>query len=296
MATINPYSSGLVTSVEKAVQNLARIFYKNHFINEGLHVGELIDEIIALLEIDVLYFDFQQPEASGKPIKGIYLRSNNLQEKSHKFVIHKNDSEKTQNFTILHELFHHLLMEDQTSELAQLLANEEILERAGDYFAACLLMDEKKFKMHFDFLQKTYAQKERFEFEKIVFKLSDAFITPYESVVRRLAETGLLKNEQGHLLEYKEDEFILRREAIIGPTVLDSPSKKAVFQPYVNLIVKGLENKDLSYMDAIKRLNRVNPKRAQEIEAEYVAKLATLEDDKNMHPVHTQFNTAKALI
>lgn len=280
MATTDPYSSGLDPSVEKAVQNLAENFYKDYVIKEGLNVGELIDEIIALLKIDVLYFDFEQPEASAKPIKGIYLRSNNLQEKSHKFVIHKNDSEKTQNFTILHELFHHLLMEDQSSELAQLLANEEMLERAGDFFAACLLMDEKKFKMHFVFLQKTYSHNEQFQIEKIVFKLSDAFITPYESVARRLAETELLKDEQVHLLECKEDEFIQRREAIMGPTVLDSPSQKAVFQPYVNLIVKGLENKDLSYMDAIKRLNRVNPKRAQEIEAEYLAKLATMEDDE----------------
>lgn len=279
MATINPYSSGLEPSVEKAVQNLARNFYKDYVVKEGLNVGELIDEIIALLKIDVLYFDFEQPEVSGKPIKGIYLRSNSLQEKSHKFVIHKNDSEKTQNFTIVHELFHHLLMENQSSELAQLLADEKMLERAGDYFAACLLMDEKKFKMHFDFLQKTYSSKEQFDFEKIIFKLSDAFITPYESVVRRLAETGLLTDVQVHLLECKEDEFIQRREAIMGPTILDTPSQKAVFQPYVNLIVKGLENRDLSYLDAIKRLNRVNPKRAKEIETEYLAKLATLEDD-----------------
>ena len=280
MATIAPYSSGLDPSVEKAVQKLARNFYKNYVDKEGLNVGELLDEIIALLKIDVLYFDFEQPEANGKPIKGIYLRSNILQEKSHKFVIHKNDSEKTQKFTIVHELFHHLLMENQASDLAQLLADEEILERAGDYFAACLLMDEKKFKMHFYFLQKSYSQKEKLEFEKIVFKLSDAFITPYESVVRRLAETELLTDKQVYLLECKEDEFIQRREVIMGPTVLDSPSQKAVFQPYVNLIVKGLENKDLSYMDAIKRLNRVNPKRAQEIEAEYLAKLAELEDDE----------------
>lgn len=274
------YSTELTPSVEKDVQRLANNFYQEYIKVEGLNIGELIDEIVALLGIDVFYFDFEQPEAIGKPIKGIYLRSNNIKEKSHKFVIHNNDSKKTQNFTIAHELFHHLLMEDQTSELAQLLLpDEDTLERAGDYFADCLLMNEKKFKMHFDFLKKSYSQSD--QFEVIVFKLSDSFITTYESVVRRLEETELLLDEQAHLLNYSEDDFIQKRNAILGPTILDSPSQKAVFQPYLNLIVKALENKELSYIEAIKRLNRINPQRAKKIEEEYLAKLAMLEDDED---------------
>lgn len=101
----------------------------------------------------MLYFDFEQPEASNKSIKGIYLRSNNSGEKSHKFVIHKNDSEKTQKFTIAHQLFHHLLMENQASELAQLiiihytLSNPELtikdiiyaIDQTYDYYESTII-------------------------------------------------------------------------------------------------------------------------------------------------------------
>lgn len=273
MDTIIQKGSGLDPLVEKQVQRLAAIFYKEQ-VKNGLNVGELLEELISQLSIDILHFDFDQPGVDGKKIHGIYLRSHDVEKRKHKIVINANDNEKTQNFTLAHELFHHLLMEDQPSELANLLANDELLERAGDYFAACLLMNSKYFKTTYNFL----SIKETFE--ELILKLSDVFITPYESVVRRLVELELLPEEERYLLRLKESDFVNMREEIMGPTVLDDPSRKNVFQPYVNLIVRGFKNGDFTYLDAIKRLNRVNPKRAQEIEAEYQAKLAGLEDDE----------------
>lgn len=273
METIIKKGSGLDPLIEKQVQKLAANFYKK-LVNKGLNVGELFEELISQLSIDILYFDFDQPGVDGKKIHGIYLRSPDVEKRKHKIVINTNDNEKTQNFTLAHELFHHLLMEEQTSELAKLLENEEWLERAGDYFAACFLMKSENFKVTYDFLSTQY------KLEEIVLKLSDAFITPYESVIRRLVELELLPKEDYYLLDLRESNFIDMREEIMGPTVLDDPSRKNVFQPYVNLIVKGLSNGDFTYLDAIKRLNRVNPKRAQEIEAEYQAKLAKMEDDE----------------
>lgn len=273
METIIKKGSGLEPLIEKQVQKLASNFYKK-LVNKGLNVGELFEELISQLSIDILYFDFDQPGVDGKKIHGIYLRSPDVEKRKHKIVINTNDNEKTQNFTLAHELFHHLLMEEQTSELAKLLENEEWLERAGDYFAACFLMNSENFKVTYDFLSTKDT------FEELVLKLSDAFITPYESVVRRLVELNLLPETQNRLLELKEADFIEMREEIIGPTVLDAPSQKNVFQPYANLIVKGLRDGDITYLEAIKSLNRVNPKRAQSIEAEYQAKLASMEDDE----------------
>lgn len=273
MTTVIQYGSGLDSSIEKQVQKFASSFYDKR-VSKGLNVGELVYELITELNIDVLYFDFNQPGIEGKPIHGIYLRSHDEKQRMHKIIINKNDNEKTQNFTLAHELFHHLLMEEQPSKLAELLADEELLERASDHFAACFLMNSGNFKVTYDFLNKKYA------YEELVMKLSDVFITPYESVVRRLAELDLLPEAHYRLLKLKEADFINSREEIMGPTVLDDPSRKNVFQPYVNLVVKGLDNGEITYFDAIKRLNRVNPKRAQDIEEKYQERL-TSEDDED---------------
>ena len=274
MTTLNQHGSGLAPSIEKQVQTIAARLY-NKLGGRGLDVGGLMEDLISKLEIDVLYYDFNQPGVEGKTIHGIYLRSQESEQRRHKIVVNANDDEKTQNFTLAHELFHHLLMEDQSSKLAQLLTNEEWLERAGDYFAACFLMNSEKFKKTYNFLRKQNSDAE------LIWKLSDAFITPYESVVRRLVELELLSEEDSHLLDLKEEDYAKMRTENLGPSVLDAPSQKSVFQPYVNIIVKRLENGDLTYMEAIKRLNRVNPKKAQEIQEKHQKKMDEWDDDED---------------
>lgn len=272
MAIITNYITKLDPVIEEEVQNYASKYY-NQLVNKGVNVGELLDELVTELDIDVLYFDFNQSGAEGKAIHGIYLRSQNQSKRGHKIIINNNDSEKSQNFTLAHELFHHLLMEDRPAKLIELLADDKSLERAGDYFAACFLMSSKNFEVNYNFLNKNRP------FEEVVMKLSDAFITPYESVVRRLYELNLLPEGNLYLLELREEEFISRREKVLDPTVLDAPSRKNTFQPYINLVIKGLEDGKISYLNAIKRLNRVSPKRAQEIEQTYREKLAEVEED-----------------
>lgn len=273
MTTLTQYGSGLAPTIEKQVQTLAAGLY-NKWVGRGLDVSGLMEELISKLEMDVLYYDFNQPGVEGKTIHGIYLRSHEPEQRRHKIVVNANDDEKTQNFTLAHELFHHLLMEDQSSKLAHLLTNEEGLERAGDYFAACFLMNSEKFNKTYTFLRQQNSDAE------LIWKLSDAFITPYESVVRRLVELELLSEKDSHLLALKEEDYEKMRIENMGPTVLDAPSQKSVFQPYVNIIAKGLENSDLTYLDAIKRLNRVNPKKAQEIQEKHQKEMDEWDDDE----------------
>lgn len=274
MTTLTQNGSGLAPSIEKQVQALAAKLY-NKLVGNGLDVSGLMEDLISKLEMDVLYYDFNQPDVEGKIIHGIYLRSHEPEQRRHKIVVNATDNEKTQNFTLAHELFHHLLMEDQSSKLAQLLANEEWLERAGDYFAACFLMNSGKFKKAYTFLRKQNSDAE------LVWKLSDAFIAPYESVVRRLVELELLLEEDSHLLDLKEENYAKMRTENMGPSVLDASSQKSVFQPYVNIIAKGLENGDLTYLDAIKRLNRVNPKKAQKIQEKHQKEMDEWDDDED---------------
>lgn len=273
MNIIVPQGSGLDSTIEKQVQKLAASKY-NQLVSKGVNVGELVEELISQLNIDILYFDFNRTGVDDEAIHGIYLRSHNTVERKHKIIINTNDSEKTQNFTLAHEFFHHILMEDQTTELAKLLGDDDLLERAGDFFAACFLMNSENFKATFNFLEIKNT------FEERVLKLSDAFITPYESVVRRLAELDLLPEKQHYLLGLEETDFIQMREDVIGPTILDAPSRKNIFQPYVNLIIKGLRNGNFTYIDAIKRLAKVNPTRAENIEAEYRVKLDEMDADE----------------
>lgn len=272
MAAITNYVEKLDSITLKEVQNFASKYY-NQLVNKGVNVGELLDELVAELDIDVLYFDFNQSDAEDEAIHGIYLRSHDQSMRVHKIIINNNDSEKTQNFTLAHELFHHLLMEERPAKLIKLLPDDKLLERAGDHFAACFLMNSKIFEVNHDFLNKNRP------FEEVVMKLSDVFITPYESVVRRLYELNLLPDRNHYLLELREEELIIRREKFLGPTVLDAPSQKNTFQPYINLVIKGLEEDKISYLNAIKRLNKVSLKKAQEIEQIYRGKLAEIEAD-----------------
>lgn len=274
MTTLTQFGSGLAPSVEKQVQALATKLY-NKLVGRGLDVSGLMEDLISQLEMDVLYYDFNQPGVEGKTIHGIYLRSHEPEQRKHKIIVNANDDEKTQNFTLAHELFHHLLMENQSSKLVQLLTNEEWLERAGDYFAACFLMNSEKFKRTYTFLRQQNSDAE------LIWKLSDAFITPYESVVRRLVELELLTEEDNHLLDLKEEDYAKMRTENMGPSVLDAPSQKTVFQPYVNIIARGLENGDLTYLDAIKRLNMVNPKKAQEIQEKHKKEMDEWDDEED---------------
>jgi len=260
---------------QKLVQNYAEKFYKQKAQSGSIIITDLLEEIVSSLGIDVLYYNFNNTNDQSRPINGIYMRSTDVSTKSHKIIINTLDDTKTQNFTLAHELFHHLLMEDNPVKLRFVLKDEEILERAGDFFAASLLMNEKKFRTHFEFLCDTNT------FEDLIFKLSDIFRVPYVSVVRRLNELNLLVDEYRDFLNYKESEILERRINVMGDSLYDQPTHKPIFHPYVKLIESGLANKQLKLLESAKRLNKVNPGRSEELYSKYMELLYAIDVEED---------------
>lgn len=272
MKTESPtYEAGF----QKLVQSYAEKFYKSNVQSDSIIITDLLEEIISNLGIDVMYYNFNKLSDQSRPINGIYMRSTDISTKSHKIIINALDDAKTQNFTLAHELFHHLLMEESPVKLRFVLENEEILERAGDFFAASLLMNEKKFRTHCDFLCVTNT------LEDLIFKLSDIFRVPYVSVVRRLNELNLLADEISGYLKFDEQELLERRIKLMGESLYDQPTHKPIFHPYVRIIEKGLDNKKLKLLESVKRLNKVNPERSEELYNKYMELLDALDAEED---------------
>lgn len=258
---------------QKLVQSYAEKFYRKNVQSDSIIITDLLEEIISSLGIDVMYYNFEKTDDQTRPINGIYMRSIDVTTKSHKIIIHTLDDTKTQNFTLAHELFHHLLMEENPPKLRFVLKDDSLLERAGDFFAASLLMNEKKFRTHYEFLCETNP------FEDLIFKLSDIFRVPYVSVIRRLDELSLLPTQHRSYLNWKESELLERRNTLMGESIYDQPSRKPVFHHYVRLIENGLASKQLKLLESAKRLNKVNPARSEELYKEYEELLNMLEDE-----------------
>lgn len=260
---------------QKTVQSYAEKFYKDNVQSDSIIITDLLDEIVSSLGIDVMYYNFNNIDDKSRPINGIYMRSTDVTTKSHKIIINALDDTKTQNFMLAHELFHHLLMEENPAKLRFVLTDEEMLERAGDFFAASLLMNEKKFKTHYDFLCKIN------NFENSIFKLSDIFRVPYVSVVRRLDELNLLTDEFSGFLEYNEKKLLELRVKVMGDSIYDQSSHKPIFHPYVRIIETGLATKQLKLLESVKRLNKVNPERSELLYSKYMESLNQIGDEED---------------
>jgi len=265
--------SGLPLEIEKAVQKYADNIYSQYIKEHGLMVQKILNEIVITLGIDVFYFDFENHK-EDKPIRGIYLRNSGQSIKTHKIILNVKDDKKTQNFTLAHELFHHLLMEDTSRDIANILNDNKTLERAGDFFAACLLMYKTTFVNHFEFLINLYKKNDNSRaLEYTIYKLSDIFETPYLSVLRRCRELELgIEENSNEKLDEKfntEEKWKEQRKKTLGLSTSDFPSNKIIFQPYIELIKRGFENNDLTYTSALKKLNLVNKEEARKFEDSY---------------------------
>src|SRR5699024_5097807 len=135
------------------------------------------------------------------------------------------------------------------------IQSKEELERAGDYFAASILMNQEAFVSYFEIIREH-------SLEQLVFKLADIFKVPYVSVVRRLHELKL--TDVSALSYLTEEEFAKLRQGLIGESILDSPPKRIQFKQYQQLVIDKVENGELSKLNAAKKLTGINPKLSEE--------------------------------
>lgn len=123
---------------------------------------------------------------------GFIISNPNVEEimgfKTNKIIgVNSNRNFYLKRFIIAHELGHYLFIKDNNSIFAhrenKLGKSDE--ENEFDYFAACLLMPEGKFKEVFNNLKIEYSD------DNLIKAISDKFQVPFESVKRRINELDL---------------------------------------------------------------------------------------------------------
>ena len=194
--------------MDKTIQNMAKIREeiqsrnqeKKYDVNEMPEVAQMILDRLGIEEVPIpivaimksLNFQVVAGELKDE-ISGIIGIDDDLAKnfKSSKVIaINNKDNVGHQRFTIAHELAHYLFDFDVSNQIVyyntyNTFEDENEEERRANYFAANLLMPEKKFKKEFDNVvikNNLYVTVE---------KLSQIFQVSGEAVRRRISELSL---------------------------------------------------------------------------------------------------------
>ena len=194
--------------MDKTIQNMAKIREeiqsrnqeKKYDVNEMPEVAQMILDRLGIEEVPIpivaimksLNFQVVAGELKDE-ISGIIVIDDELAKnfKSSKVIaINNKDNVGHQRFTMAHELAHYLFDFDVSNQIVyyntyNTFEDENEEERRANYFAANLLMPEKKFKKEFDNVvikNNLYVTVE---------KLSQIFQVSGEAVRRRISELSL---------------------------------------------------------------------------------------------------------
>ena len=194
--------------MDKTIQNMAKIREeiqsrnqeKKYDVNEMPEVAQMILDRLGIEEVPIpivaimksLNFQVVAGELKDE-ISGIIGIDDDLAKnfKSSKVIaINNKDNVGHQRFTMAHELAHYLFDFDVSNQIVyyntyNTFEDENEEERRANYFAANLLMPEKKFKKEFD----TVVIKNNLYVT--VEKLSQIFQVSGEAVRRRISELSL---------------------------------------------------------------------------------------------------------
>lgn len=237
------------------VERLADDCYKKYVSPKtSLILADVLADIIAQQGIEVIYISIPKIDGEKRILNGIFFKHVN-ESVQPKIVINQLDTTRTQNFTLAHEWFHAILESEDLKQYAIQIQSNEDLERAGDYFAASILMNQEAFVSYFEIIRGQ-------SLEQKVFKLADIFKVPYVSVVRRLNELDLTPVTTLEFLT--EQELTKLRHEKIGESVLDGPPKSAQFTQYQRFVKDRVAKGELSSLDVAKKLRRLNPVLSEE--------------------------------
>lgn len=131
------------------------------------------------------FFGFNIEEKANLPASedGCITVSNDASERD--IVVNDFRSIEFKRFIIVHELSHYLLHYTGKEELFRHRENtkgKDLEENDADYLAACLLMPHKSFKNQYD------LKKRGKTIQEVVDELQQIFLTPRESIERRIEE------------------------------------------------------------------------------------------------------------
>lgn len=252
-------------SCMQEVERLADDTYKKYVSPKtSLMLADVLADVITRQGIEVIYLSIPKMDGEDRILNGMFFKHMD-ETVQPKIVINQLDTIRTQNFTLAHEWFHAILESEDLKQYAIQIQSNEELERAGDYFAASILMNQEAFVSYFEIIREQ-------SLEQLVFKLSDIFKVPYVSVVRRLSELEL--TSVSALASLSEWELAELRLEQIGESILDSPPKRIQFTQYQQLVMDRVIKRELSNLDAAKKLSRLNP----ELSEEYFEKSAGTRD------------------
>lgn len=168
-------------------QRKAKIARLAESLAQGYHTGNVTDlgSIVSSEEIILCHDDY------GDAFDGVLFLDDG------QYYIHVNSKlnwpgSKRERFTVAHEIGHYCIDEHRLglkygalhphSSRTSRIGKRDLIEEEADYFAACLLMPEVKFKTH-------AAKKKRFSLDSIL-DLSQAFQSSIVSAVLRFADVG----------------------------------------------------------------------------------------------------------
>lgn len=160
-------------------------------------------------------------------------------------------------FTAAHELWH-------LSEASEWQVNGFDHERAADRFAAAIMLPKGTTKEVWEKLKDGYDTK------SAIIYLADMAQVPYVSVVRRLRE---LNYRFSDLSEQEADWREERNRLGIAPSPLDQAQRFESFVAYEQVVVKAVEEKRLTRLNAANKLSVYRPDLAKTLQEDEISRL-----------------------
>lgn len=237
------------------VERLAKDYYLKYISEKtSLIIADILEDIVIQRGIEVIYLKLPELDEESRLLNGMFLNHINPKIQP-KIVINQLDNARTQNFTLAHEWFHYILESEDLKKYDIQIESNEVLERAGDYFAATILMNKDAFSLYFEIIKSQVI-------EKKIFRLADIFKAPYVSVIRRIKELGLW--DISAYEEMTEEQLRNLRVSIMGDSSLDMPPKRKEFEQFQEKLITREAEGTLSSQEVAKILANINPDLAEE--------------------------------
>lgn len=223
-----------------ALQVLSEHFGSEIFIGSSIELK--IEELAS-----IIYKEIKDPKFYGATIT--------IKRGNRKFVLLNTfQSLRLRYFTAAHEFWHVL-------DISTMVKDDIDRERAAERFAAALMLPESLVRSLVRSLQE--VSEREVEVKKVVIRLADISSTPYVAVAKRLVELKLTNNKS--LAYYSEKDWVkIRMELNIVESPLDQPLRINRFADYEERIVEEVQNGNLNYIEASKRLANVSPEKSAE--------------------------------
>lgn len=223
-----------------ALQVLSEHFGSEIFIGSSIELK--IEELAS-----IIYKEIEDPKFYGATIT--------LKRGDRKYVLLNTcQSLRLRYFTAAHEFWHVL-------GINTMVKDDIDHERSAERFAAALMLPESLVRSLVRSLPE--AHEKEVEEKRAVIRIADISSAPYVAVAKRMVELNLTNNTG--LANYSEKDWIkIRKELNIVESPLDQPLPINRFTDYEERVAEEVQDGNLNYIEASKRLANVSPEKSAE--------------------------------